>query len=138
MPLSNYEKLRRFNACYRDTAYTQPGTLYMALFTTAPNAGGGGVECVIGVNNYARASITTVDGSWSVVLGGPITNFAALTFNAPSGAWGSGNPITHWAFYDASTAGNMIEFGTFSSPLTIAGAGPAPTIAAGELTIDSQ
>jgi len=138
MPLSNYEKLRRFNACYRDTAYVQPGTLYMGLFTSAPNAGGGGVECVIGTNSYARASITTVDASWSVVLGGPITNAVAITFPAPTGAWGSGNPITHWALFDASTAGNMIEYGTFSSPLTIAGAGAAPVVAIGELTIDSQ
>ena len=138
MPLSNYEKLRRFNACYKDTAYTQPGTLYMALFTSAPNAGGGGVECVIATNSYARASITTVDASWTAVLGGPITNAVAITFPAPTGAWGSGSPITHWALFDATTAGNMIEYGTLSESLTISGVTAAPTVPIGGLTLDSQ
>jgi hypothetical protein len=137
MPLSNYEKKRRLDACWATAAYSKPATVYFGLFTSAPNAGGGGVECVIGTNAYARASVDTVDANFTAPLGSPCTNATAIAFPAPTGAWGSGNPITHWAAFDASTAGNMIEYGTLSSALTISGAGTAPTIPIGGLVLDS-
>lgn len=138
MPLSNYEKKRRFDLAYGDGSYTQAGTYYIGLFTSSPNAGGGGTECVIGTNAYARASVTTNNTNFpAATLGSPLTNGTAIAFPAPTGAWGTGS-ITHFAVFDASTGGNMIEYGTLSVPLSITTAGTAPTIPVGGLTFDSQ
>lgn len=136
MPLSNYEKKRRLDLAYGDGTYTQAATYYFGLFSAAPNAGGGGVEFTIGSNAYARASLATNNTNFpATTLGSPLTNGAAITWPAPTGAWGT---ATHWAVFDAATGGNMIEFGQLTTPLVVSGAGAAPTAPAGFLSLDSQ
>lgn len=136
--ISNYEKKRLFDLRYGDGTYTQASPLYFALFTSAPNAGGGGVECIIGTNAYARASIASTAANFpAATLGSPGTNGAVITWPAPTGAWGGGQPITHWGVFDAATGGNLIEFGELATPITITGVAAAPYIPVGGLTIDS-
>lgn len=139
MPLSNYEKKRAFDLRYGDGGpYTQAATYYIGLFSVAPNAGGGGTEAVIATNGYARASVATNATNFpAATLGSPGTNGTAIAFPAPTGAWASGNPLTHFAIFDASTGGNMIEFGALVTPITISGVTTAPTIPIGGLTFDS-
>ena len=63
---------------FGSTSWTPPTTLYFGLFTTAPSqpAGTGGVECPIGTNAYARATITNNSGAtdWNASASAQKTN----------------------------------------------------------------
>lgn len=138
MALSNYEKKRLFDTRYGDGSYTQAGTLYFALFSTSPGPGGGGVEAIIGTNGYARIGVASNATNFpAATLGSPGTNGTVITFPTPTGAWSGGAPLTHWGVFDASTGGNLIEYGELVTPITISGATSAPSIPIGGLQIDS-
>lgn len=94
------------------TAFTQPSTLYVALFTSAPSAAGGGTE--VSGSNYARA--TLAPSALSVTNNVATTN-ADITFATPSGSW---NTVVAAAIFDALTSGNMLAFGDLSVSKTIA------------------
>lgn len=88
----------------RNTAYTSPGTVYLALFSTATTDAGGGTEATGG--SYARQAVTFGAGGSGT---GAADNSGTVTFdNMPAGTW------THGALFDASSAGNML----FHAPLT--------------------
>lgn len=99
-----------------------PTTVYVALFTTAPtnDSGTGAVEVSGGA--YARVAITTSSG-WSAISGAPsaaaqISNAGTITFATPTANWGTINAI---GLYDASTAGNLLYWTTFSGPTISSG-----------------
>lgn len=94
------------------TALTQPSTLYVALYTSAPSAAGGGTE-VTG-NNYSRASLAP--SAITVTNNSAATN-ADVTFATPSGSWGT---VVAAAIFDASTSGNMLAFGDLTVSKSIA------------------
>jgi hypothetical protein len=75
-------------------------TLYAALFVGDP--AGAGVE--ISGGDYARKSIVT--GYWSGASNGFKHNATAVTFPRANGVWSAAN-ITHFALFDAATAGNL-------------------------------
>lgn len=93
-----------------------PGTLYLALFTTAPVNGtdAAAVE-VPATNGYARKSFTPNTTNFGAPSGAaPATMALAANqvFASPTGAgWGT---IVGWAMYDAASAGNMICYGIFT------------------------
>jgi hypothetical protein len=87
------------------TSYTMP-TVYMALTTTTSSAGTPGTETTY--TNYARVALSGTLGAASSASG---TNTSAITFPA---CGVTGATIVGWATYDASSAGNMLEFGTLT------------------------
>jgi hypothetical protein len=89
------------------TSYTMPD-VFLALFTTAPNVSGGGTEAAY--TSYARKDVVGADFSAAASLAS--TNAAEIAFPTKTG--GADITVTHWATYDASTAGNMLEFGTLT------------------------
>jgi hypothetical protein len=105
------------------TAYTMP-TNYMALFTAAPTAAGGGTEAAY--TNYARVAASVDMGSPSA---GSVTNSAAINFPA-CGATGAS--IVAFGAYDAPTGGNLLYFGTCTLAVS---SGITPSFAAGALTV---
>jgi hypothetical protein len=97
----------------RNTAYTSPTTVYMALFTAAPNdayTSGVPTGTEVSTNNYARAAIT-----FSAAASGAITNSGDVTFNTPSGSWGA---CTHFGIFDASTTGNLLYWNSLTQTET--------------------
>lgn len=116
---------------FRAVAHTPPATFYVALFTANPTDAGGGTEVGTGTwTNYARASITRATGSWDASSGGATENTSAISFGT---ATATGNvTITGFGIYDASTAGNLLYWGTCSG--TVAN-GNAVSFAAGALDI---
>lgn len=74
------------------------GTTYLALFTDNPTAAGTGTEASGG--SYARQGIT-----FGAASGGTITNDSAASFTVDADTY------THYAIFDAVTAGNMLEYG---------------------------
>jgi hypothetical protein len=106
---SDYLEDKILNHVLRNTAYTQPATVYAGLFTAAPSDTGGGTE--VSGNSYARTAITFGAPSPS----GTTTNSADVTFPTPSGSWGA---CTHFGVFDAASAGNLLYWAALSQTET--------------------
>lgn len=108
----------------RGTAYTPAATLYVGLFTTAPDANGaGGVECT--GTSYARQTIAF----------GAYASRQIASSNAP--AWFSGSAwgvIPALGIWDAPTGGNLLHVSTISPTPNIANA-TAFSLASGQVVI---
>ena len=95
--MSNYLENALINATLRNTSYTSPSTVYVALFTSDPTDAGSGTEC--SGSAYVRQSATfgtPSDGASSIS--------ADVEFPQATGAWGT---ITHFGIFDASSSGNL-------------------------------
>jgi hypothetical protein len=88
-------------------------TVYLALCTADPTDAGTGAAMneVADAGSYARIAVTA--GFGTAAAAGAISNDAALTFAAATGAWGT---VTHWALLDSTThgAGNMLIHGSLT------------------------
>lgn len=112
---TTYLKNALLNYVAHGTAYAAPSNLYLALYpsSTPPTVGGGGTEIATGGgSNYGRVLI-----SFSTSTTGVISNTGLLLYNQAGTAWGV---IGFYAIFDAVTAGNMLFFGGFTTPRTIA------------------
>lgn len=107
--MSNYLENAVINAVLRNTSYTSPTTVYVALFTSDPTDAGTGTECT--GSGYTRKAMTF--GSPS---NGVSTNSAAVEFDQATGSWGT---ITHMGLYDASTSGNLLLHGALTTSKVI-------------------
>lgn len=105
-------------------AYTMPATVYVGLSTASFNDDNSGTE--LSGSGYARVAAT-----FSAASGGTTSNSAAVEFAAATGSWGS---ISHFGVFDASTAGNLLIHGAFTTAKTIA-TGDILKISAGDLDI---
>jgi hypothetical protein len=115
--LSNYLVKKWLDRAFNATAFTDPATVYLALFTSAPSASGGGTE-VTG-NGYARVAVAANSTNFPLTtLGsGQISLGVAQSFpEATPAAWGT---ITHVGIFDASSAGNLLHYGALPTPITI-------------------
>lgn len=121
-------------------AGTGPATLFVGLLTAAPTDALAGTEVTGGA--YARVSVTSSLANWagtqaaaSTVASsgatGTTSNNAALTFPAPTAAWGV---VTHVGIYDAATAGNLLLFTALTTSKTINNGDAAPVFPAATYT----
>ena len=108
-------------------AYTPP-TIYVGLSTADPLDNASGLAEPVG-NGYTRVTTAAVD--WTVSSGGALDNAAALDFPTASGAWGT---VTHFALFDAASAGNMLAHGILGTPQAIVN-GNTPSFAIGALDV---
>lgn len=117
---------------FRTASFTKPTALYVALFTAAPSDSGGGTE--VSGGNYARQNLPPLDANWTAPdgTGGLTDNAVAITYGVPSANWGS---ITHFAIFDAVSAGNMLFWGALTTPKTVNNGDPAPSFPIGTLDI---
>lgn len=129
MPKSNYEKNRAVNARYGGGTYTKPATIYVALFTSAPSASGGGTE--VSGGSYARVAVTNDATNFPDAVAGVKSNANPIAFPHATDAWGV---ITHGATFDALSGGNMLDFAGFAQPQTVQGGGQF-TLGVGQLVL---
>lgn len=124
--MTDYLEDALLNHTFRNSAYTSPTNVYLALYTAAPSDAGGGTE-VANANGYAREAIT-----FSAPSGGAVTNSNTMTFTASGGAWGT---ITHAAILDSGThgAGNMLMWTDISS--VVIGDGDSVTFSSSDVTV---
>ena len=122
---------------FRGTTFpAAPATLYLALFTTPPANGvvAGSTEVTIGSNSYVRLAVTANTTNFAAPSGAApasSANGANFVFATPSGAgWGT---ISGWGMFDAASAGNLLEYGTFT-PVTVA-SGDTVEFLTGALTL---
>lgn len=83
-------------------------TPYLALYTSSPNAGGGGTEVTGG--SYVRKAIT-----FGAISSGSMTNSSAITFTGlPAGT------ITHYGVFNAESSGTFKGYGALNAPVSAA------------------
>jgi hypothetical protein len=121
-------------------AGTGPSTLYVGLLTAAPSDSAAGTE--VSGGSYARVAVTSSLANWagtqsagsttaSSGTGGTTSNNNAITFPAPTANWGV---VTHFAVYDAASAGNLLFYAALTVSKTINNGDAAPSFAAAALT----
>lgn len=122
--ISNYLETALINAVLRNTTYTSPTTVYLALFTSDPGEAGTGTE--VSGGSYARQAT-----AFDAPTDGVTQNTSDETFPTATASWGT---ITHVAVFDALTAGNMLFYGALSASKAIA-SGDQFVVKAGDLEI---
>ncbi len=103
---SNYLENRLLDHALGVSAFTMPSTIFMALFTSSPTDANTGTE--VSGSGYSRQAIT-----FGAASGGSISNNSAEAFTASGGNFGT---ITHVGFYDASSGGNLLFWGSLVTP----------------------
>lgn len=109
MSKSNYLETALLNHVLRNTAYTSPTTVYLALYTVAPTETGGGTEVTGG--GYARQSVT-----FSAPAPDSCSNTTDVTFPIATGNWGT---VVAFGVFDAASGGNMLYYNTLTAPRDI-------------------
>ena len=122
--MSNYLENALVNAVLRNTAYTSPTTVYLALYTSDPTDADSGTE--VSGSAYARQAIT-----FGAPSNGVTTNSAAIEFPQATGSWGT---ITHVGIRDALTTGNLLFHTPLDASKTIA-TGDVFRVAIGSLSV---
>lgn len=132
---SNYLENKLLDHTLRNTAYTQPSGLWLALFNntstnTAANLEAGTLtdETSTSGTAYARQSI-----AFNAASLGSAASTSTVTFSAATANWGT---ITHVAIMDGGTAGagNVLFWGAVTTAKTIE-TGDTFQVTAGNLTI---
>jgi hypothetical protein len=115
--LSNYAEGAIAHLLLRGTAFTSPGVVYLALFTSDPGEAGSGSETTY--TNYTRVSCgATPSAAFTAIDSTGMTqNANTIVFPAVGGV--SSVTITHWALFDALTTGNMLLFGPLTASKTL-------------------
>ena len=97
------------DAALRNTAYSSPATVYVALYTASPGPTGGGTE--VSGGSYARTVCT-----FGAPSSGALVNSAPCTFPQATGNWGT---VTSFGVFDAPTGGNLLYYGNLTASKTI-------------------
>lgn len=125
------------NLAFGATAWPggQPGTLYFALFTSAPTVDGfGGTE--VSAGGYARVAVTADGTSFTAIStpGDPLVNAIEIAFPQATAVWGA---VTYMGIYDAASGGNLLLFQALGSTKTV-GINDTPRFVASALSFDSS
>ena len=102
--MSNYLENALINATLRNTSYTSPTTVYVALYTSDPTDADTGTE--VSGGSYSRVAVT-----FGAPSNGVSTNSANVEFAAATASWGT---IGWIGLRDASSGGNLL----YHTPLT--------------------
>jgi len=130
MSASDYLEDKVLDHVLKNTAFSQPATLAVALFTVMPNdAGTGGTE-VANANGYSRQTAT-----FNAASSGSASTSADLTYGPASG--GDFGEIVGVGIYDSATygAGNPLIFANLTANKTVSD-GDTFVISAGNLTVN--
>ena len=122
--MSNYLEDALINATLRNTSYTSPSTVYVALYTTDPTDADTGTE--VSGGSYARQAVT-----FGAPSNGVSVNSGAVTFPTATGSWGT---VAYIGIRDASTSGNLLYHAPLTASKTI-GTGDIFTISTSNLSV---
>jgi hypothetical protein len=119
---SDYLENKLIDHSLGTTTFTKPTTIYAALYTVAPSDSSAGTEVTGG--SYARQTIT-----FSAASSGSASNNTNVDFNTMPAS-----TVVAVAVLDASTAGNVLFWGTLTTNRTVT-AGDSIRIASGALVV---
>lgn len=127
MNMSNYLATALLNQVFRNTPYTWPTNVYLALYTSNPTGNDTGQEVTGG--GYARQQITfgaptsenytqyhPTTGQQVTVSKRTIKNSADVVMPTATADWGQ---VSHVGIRDAATGGSLLYFGALETPRTI-------------------
>jgi hypothetical protein len=122
--MANYLENAIINAVLRNTSYTSPTLVYVALYTSDPTDADTGTE--VSGGSYARTAVT-----FGAPSDGVTTNSASVTFPTATASWGT---VSYIGLRDASTAGNLLFHTALDEAKTV-GTGDIFTISTGNLSV---
>jgi hypothetical protein len=125
---SDYWENKILDHIFGKGSYTPP-TIYVGLSTADPTDDGSGLAEPSG-NAYARVQTSASD--WNTASNGSLENASDIIFDQATGSWGT---ITHFALFDAATAGNLLAHGALSQSKAI-GDSDTARFEAGDLDIN--
>lgn len=123
---------KQMNEILKSETFTKPTNLYIALFTTAPNASGtGGIEVSTSSSGYARIAVPRDSANWA----GPdsslsYTNINDIVFGTPIANWGT---VTAVGVFTEQTGGDLLFVNSLTTSRTINNGEGAPRFVAGNL-----
>lgn len=126
---SDYLENAVLNAVFNNTSLAV-AVPYIGLYTATPSDSGGGTEVTGG--SYARVNASAC---FPAASGGAISNDAAITFPESTASWGT---VTHFGIFDASSAGNLLYWGTLTNARVVDAAGITVSFAIGDLDVTEQ
>lgn len=107
---STYLANKFLNYVFGGTSMSLTSTIYAALYTSMPTAGGGGTEC--SGSGYARVAVTCNTTNFPAASGQAISNATVIDFGTPTGSgWGT---VVGGGWYDSATGGNLLYAGPFT------------------------
>ncbi len=124
MSASNYLENKILDHVLGSSALAQPSALYVALSTGSFNDDASGTE--LSGSGYSRKLVT-----FGTASSGSISNNSAVEFDTATGDQGT---ISHFGIFDASSGGNLLYHGAFSSSKVIS-TGDVLKISSGSLTV---
>jgi len=122
--MSDYLENKVLDHILGTSAYTMPSSVYIGLSTGSFNDDNSGVE--LSGNGYARQVIT-----FDAAASGTTDNTGAAEFSAATSSWGT---VSHFGLFDASSSGNLLIHGSFTTAKLI-DTGDILKISAGDLDI---
>lgn len=140
MGMSNYAREALLNSLFGKTSafgtLASAPAIHVGLSSTEPGSDGSNVtEPTAGA--YAR--VATLAADWNVASAADpavIDNANVITFPAPTDNWLGGVELAYIVLYDAATAGNFLDWGTVPIPRRVVNGDPAPSIPAGQISIE--
>jgi len=126
MSFSNHLETEILDHVFGGNAYTAPGTLYLALFTSNPDEDASGTEVSTSGTAYARQTVTFT------VSGNTATTDAAVEYSTATANFGT---VSYVGVIDASTGGNLLAYAALTSAKTIE-TGDVFRVPAGDLDIE--
>jgi hypothetical protein len=134
MPKSTYLADKILGFIFRDDTWTKPTNVYWALASadlTAANVTAN--ELPIGTGGYARAAVAVANAQWlAPATSGArrvIVNVNQITFGTATANLNGSNPVGFFGIYDAATGGNLLYYGTISTPAAILSGQPIAILA---------
>ena len=128
---SAYLEQQLLNHVLRNTSYTSPTTIYLALFTSNPDEDASGTE--VSGGSYAR-EVITFDAPVSESPGYSCVNSSLITFTTPTASWGT---VSHWGIFDALSSGNMLYYAAFDTSRSVS-SGDDVEVPAGTLKVQED
>ena len=125
---SDYLEDKVLDHVFGGTAYTAPSTLYVALYTVAPDDTGGGTEVTTVGTAYVRQTATfTVSGTSPTTA----SNSAAIEYPTATANYGT---VVAVGVLDASSAGNLLAYANLDTSKVVS-SGDVFRFDAGDLDI---
>tara|TARA_R110000796_G_scaffold19029_11_gene57284 strand:+ start:4662 stop:5048 length:387 start_codon:yes stop_codon:yes gene_type:complete len=110
MSFSNFLETEILDHVFGAAAYTAPGTMHLALFTSNPAEDASGTEVTTSGTAYARQTVAFT------VSGNTASNTGAVEYPTATATFGT---VTHVGVMDASTSGNLMAYAALTSSKTI-------------------
>lgn len=129
---SDYLENKILDLVWGNQAFSPPSTIYVALFTAAPNDAGGGTE--VSGGSYSRVGVQNNATNWPAASGGQKENGTAINFPQATLAWGT---VVAVGFFDAATNGNLLAWADLAASKAV-GVGDTISFPAGNIMITEE